>query len=314
MRVLERIAVPIAASAVAIAALQAAAAGNQNLVALAQTLVGAGPLTLNGGLALAGRLYLFARGSRLSLTSTGNLSGVNFTITGFPSTTEGDDPATEVLAGPNNNTVQSLTSWRSISSIVADAAVGTNVTAGVYASELKLTAWPVPLAPARRVQLTSGANLSAINFTITGTDRNGNVISEVLAGPNVATVTSKYVYGSIVSILPSATIGASTVSAGYSTENITPWISLANYVGDYQWWSRVFFPAGGTVSYDVECTSQNYLAAGIVGDYVDDLKTLAAGLAVNSDSVNLVPFAGIRIRVNASDVNVTLRVIPNRTA
>lgn len=313
MRVLERVAPVLGASAVGIAALQAAGA-TANLVAAAQTLGAAGPLTLNGALASGGSVYLFGQPSKLSLTSTGNLSGINFTITGTPSDYDGDSPTTEILAGPNNATVQSLTTWRTVTSIVANAAVGTNVTAGLYSGQLKLTALPVVLAPARKVVLATTADLHLTNFTIIGTDRNGNPITEVLAGPNNATTTSKYIYGSVISITPSVALAANQVSAGWTTDVYTPWISLANFVGNYTWWSRVFFPVGGVVNYDVECTSENILKDQIVGDAVDDLKVLAAALTVPSDSVNLVPFAAIRIHVNSADSPVTLRVIPSRTA
>lgn len=100
-------------------------------IAAAQTLVGAGPLVLT-----ASPYALPNAGQRPSLTSTGNLSGVNFTAVGLG--VDGN-PLTLVLAGPNNNTVNWPASFTSITSITANAAVGTNVSAGYVAiSETKM--------------------------------------------------------------------------------------------------------------------------------------------------------------------------------
>lgn len=65
----------------------------------------------------------------------------------------------------------------------------------------------------RCVSLTSTSNLSAINYTIRGYDLYGRPQSEVLAGPNNATVNSLKGYKWITSITPSAT-NAGQVSVG----------------------------------------------------------------------------------------------------
>lgn len=102
-------------------------------VCAAQTTAGAASLTLNGGLAKLtqpestnvyvplGNVY-----RTISLTSTGNLSAINFTITG----TYGGVVQTETRVGPNNNTVYTTALFDSITSVAVDAAVGTNVSVG----------------------------------------------------------------------------------------------------------------------------------------------------------------------------------------
>lgn len=93
-----------------------------NNISLAQTTSGAASLLLNGS---TGGALDFAR--NLAIASTGNLSSITFTIIG----TDADGrPATETLAGPNNNTVNSVLYYLNISSIAVSAAVGTNVTVG----------------------------------------------------------------------------------------------------------------------------------------------------------------------------------------
>lgn len=106
-------------------------------IAAAQTLGAAGPLTINGALL---DLDLFNRfGTRrallgpsiertVSLYSAGNLSGVDFTITGVD--THGQVVTESGLAGPNNSTVETTALFAIVTSIEADGAVGTNVEVG----------------------------------------------------------------------------------------------------------------------------------------------------------------------------------------
>jgi len=114
-----------------------------NSIALLQTLAGAGALNLNGALLYQPALptNTFARMSdaverKITLTSTGNISGVNFTIVGKNYQTVA---VTEVLAGPNNNTVTSVNNYYEIDSITANGAVGTATSAGIGTTGV--TAW-----------------------------------------------------------------------------------------------------------------------------------------------------------------------------
>lgn len=77
----------------------------------------------------------------------------------------------------------------------------------------------------RTITLTSGNNLSGVNFTINGV-LNNSPLSEVLAGPNANTVTSVHIYDAITSITTDG--AAAAVSAGTGTTGRTSWIS-----GDY---------------------------------------------------------------------------------
>lgn len=78
----------------------------------------------------------------------------------------------------------------------------------------------------RQITLTSANNLSAVDFTITGTDIYGNPQSEVLAGPNANTVTSVDSYSSVISITTNAAVNQ--VSVGLGTQGI-----LGTYLYDH---------------------------------------------------------------------------------
>jgi hypothetical protein len=102
-------------------------------IAALQTLGSAGKLTLNGSLVLPGSNIppiVFPGYTRsITLTSVNNLSGVNFTITGVLN----NAPLSEVLAGPNNNTVTSVNIYDAITSISANGAAAA-VSAGTGAT------------------------------------------------------------------------------------------------------------------------------------------------------------------------------------
>jgi len=87
-------------------------------IAASQTHGSAGALTINGSLASGGVATMLTQ-QQIGITSTANYSAVNFTITG----TDGyGRTISEVLAGANNGTANSVFSYLTVTSIVASAA------------------------------------------------------------------------------------------------------------------------------------------------------------------------------------------------
>lgn len=99
-------------------------------ICAAQTTAGAGNLLINGSLASGGVATMDVQRT-VGLTSVGNLSGVNFTLFG---TDDNGRAISEVLAGPNANTVSSVLNYRTITRIAVNGAVGTNVTVDTVAT------------------------------------------------------------------------------------------------------------------------------------------------------------------------------------
>lgn len=103
-----------------------------NLAAL-QTTGGAATLVLTAGAGVTTRVvngqtrFVFDVPRAVSLTSAGNISGVNFTITGFDVYGQA---MSQVRAGPNANTVNTLKAFKEVVSITVNGAVGTNTSAG----------------------------------------------------------------------------------------------------------------------------------------------------------------------------------------
>tara|TARA_R100001530_G_scaffold117642_1_gene84788 strand:- start:318 stop:917 length:600 start_codon:yes stop_codon:yes gene_type:complete len=132
------------------------AAASTTSVAAAQTLGGAGNMTLAGTAATFNGTNTAAK---VSLTSSGNISGVTFTITG---TDANGDSQTDSLSGPNANTVYSTKFFGTVTQIAAGGAVGTNTSAGN--SHHAAGAIFSGATRVRGAQITTGGTIDDISF------------------------------------------------------------------------------------------------------------------------------------------------------
>lgn len=108
-----------------------------NNVATTQHMTASTALTLTAGTGVTAgtapngsgsAVIVFDVARAVSLTSTANLSGMNFTVRGFD---EYGQPLTATRAGPNNNTVNTTKTFKSVLSVTPSATDGANnVTVG----------------------------------------------------------------------------------------------------------------------------------------------------------------------------------------
>lgn len=126
-----------------------------------------------------------------------------------------------------------------------------------------------------KITISSAGNLSASSFLIKGM-QNGVPITENLAGPNNATVSSVNNFDIVFSIVPSVT-SATTASVGLSTFGWFPMINNSlNYYSGNQFFAMNFTVANlnaatYTVYYslkDLSTTKATYLASILNGDLV----------------------------------------------
>jgi len=111
------------------------AASDTAAICALQTTAGSGSFTINGTLANANNPYGQANrasitggfGRVISLTSAGNISGVNFTVAGLDIYGRS---VTETRSGPNANTVNTTQEFWVVTSVTVNGAVGTNTSVG----------------------------------------------------------------------------------------------------------------------------------------------------------------------------------------
>jgi hypothetical protein len=162
------------------------------------------------------------------------------------------------------------------------------------------------LTPPRRVAIFSGSNIAARVFTVTGTDRNGAVVTDTITGINNTTVSTRKLFKTVTSISVDAATGAA-VEAGWTATSITSWIHVANLnhvrVG-------VDVPAGATVTYSIEATMENLLRDQVPGyePAVTVIVPLATAASATLDL--LTPWSAVRLVVATQDAALTLRAIP----
>jgi hypothetical protein len=124
---------------------------------------------------------------------------------------------------------------------------------------------PVAVFPniSRTVTLTSTNNLSGVNFNIAGY-LNGNLVSQIIAGPNNSTVSTTQLFQSVTSITADA--AAAAVSAGTGSTGVTNWYSYDYYIDNANVGIQVAVTT--TINYSLQVT-------------LDDVNTIANPVIFN---------------------------------
>lgn len=174
-----------------------------NNIALVQTAAGAQALTLNGSRVVSSIAYL-AQPANISITSSGNDSGITFAVVGLGP--DNYSSQSETVTGSNASVVSTKALFMQVLSITTNGAAAANVSAGT-------NGYVATLDTPRRILFTSGGNDSGITAKLTGTDWNGNGISETLTLGNATTAVSLLDYATLTSIVTSAAT-ASTLTVG----------------------------------------------------------------------------------------------------
>jgi hypothetical protein len=157
-----------------------------------------------------------------------------------------------------------------------------------------------------RITLNSVANLSGINFLITGY-QNGGFISETLTGPNANTVTSVNCFDTVTQIIPTGTTG-STVQVGVASVGYFPIIllntSLVNASG-ISYALNMVAATANPATYQVFLSLKNNLG---IGKY-DDLTSLPNG---NFVAPTAAATASALIQYNSLASNLLIKIGPNK--
>jgi hypothetical protein len=150
------------------------------------------------------------------------------------------------------------------------------------------------LAHAVTIKNNTANDHSGKTITLTGSDADGNAISETMAGPaGSATVTSTKAFKVLDTAAPSATIGADTFDIGWVAAAVSPWVKLNANQPEFA--ASVAVNVSGTINYDVEHAY----------DEDPDSSSLAikhsglTGKTAKDDGQYACPVTAVRVNVNS---------------
>lgn len=156
-----------------------------------------------------------------------------------------------------------------------------------------------------RITLNSAANLSGINFLITGY-QNGVFISETLTGPNANTVTSVNCFDTVTQIIPTGTTG-STIQVGVASVGYFPMILLntaKTNTSSISYALNIVAATANPATYQVFLSLKNNLG---LGKY-DDLTSAANG---NFAAPAAAATASALIQYNSLASNLLIKIGAN---
>lgn len=168
------------------------------------------------------------------------------------------------------------------------------------AAYLTLTASPVTFANAMQCSLTVAvANLSTINFTFTGTDADGHLQTETIAGPNNNTVFTTKFFLTVTSVYASAAVGTN-VTAGNSALSVSGTF-ICDYINSVANMGYGFTTSGSGATYKLQHTYDDVFDATQTGSsaktWFDDTTVTGKTGAFNYSMTNAV--RGSRIAITA---------------
>jgi hypothetical protein len=176
---------------------------------------------------------------------------------------------------------------------------------GSYVNKITGTINFIDFGIVPRVTLNSAANLSAINFLITGY-QNGVFISETLTGPNSTTVTSVNCFDTVTQIIPTGTTG-STIQVGVASVGYFPMILLntaKTNTSSISYALNIVAATANPATYQVFLSLKNNLG---LGKY-DDLTSAANG---NFAAPAAAATASALIQYNSLASNLLIKIGTN---
>lgn len=187
-----------------------------------------------------------------------------------------------------------------------------------------VTAGVAQIGAQRRVTFTPGAgdDLTGITFTITGTDDQGHVITEDVAGLNNTVASSVLDYATVTSVTADVAGGAGeTVSVGTSAVGASPPIPLDQYLPQFNVMIATILKSGAanwTVQYTFDDVFLKYAPynTNYPGQPAGDPTTITwwddaniTGAAANAKGSLVNPVKAVRLLTNSGTGEVEMQVI-----
>lgn len=157
---------------------------------------------------------------------------------------------------------------------------------------------------AHQISITSAANISAITFTLTGTDADGVTLTEAVTGPNATTVESTGYFRTVTSIAISSTLGANTANVGWVDEFVTPTVAFNWYFSEASMRTVV----SGTINYTAQQTFGVMRTRADDGpfDWSDSTDSDLVSATASQISTFDKPITGLRLKANSYSAAATL--------
>lgn len=156
---------------------------------------------------------------------------------------------------------------------------------------------------AQKVRLTSGGNDSGITFTFTGTDADGNVQFETVAGTNASNSDTTKFYKTITSITQSAAV-ATTIIVGNLIASVSPSLKPNTAINPFSLnlYAQLM---SGTATFGMDYTFDN---PGPSATWIAD--SVITAKSASTESTFTKPIRAFRMNLTASSSGVvTLKVI-----
>lgn len=152
----------------------------------------------------------------------------------------------------------------------------------------------------RQVKFDPGAgNFSGAVITLNGTDDNGNVISEALAGGNATPTLSVLNYKTITSITIASGPGAVAVVVGTTGVGASPPVILDRYISPISV-QLAYELVSGAQNVDIQYTNDDpFAAAFLTSATIWNGVTGLTGKAANADGQLAFPATAVRMLVNS---------------
>ena len=138
----------------------------------------------------------------------------------------------------------------------------------------------------RRVEITSSGDISGVSFTITGLARDGQVIQEIISGPNATSVVTNSDFDQVLLVLLSGTTGANTFTIGTNEQASSEWIRINNLATPTNVAVAAVLSSGAVLNYTVEHTFDSNISptnTGIVTFNHDNTDLVNASTNQNSN-------------------------------
>lgn len=168
-----------------------------------------------------------------------------------------------------------------------------------------VTAGVAQLDAQRQVELESAGALAGINFTITGTDDQGRVISETIPGPAAGTSSTTLNFRTVTQIAVSAAVGTA-VEVGTNGVGASQEIPLDQYISPFN--VGLFLDITGTVNVTVQSTGDD-----IFGDAPGPFSWTnhpdLTNITADADATFISPVSACRLLTNSGVGEAVLRII-----